>query len=148
MISLLIADDHPLYRDALKGALSMGFEDLTILESGDLNETVSTLEKSEVDLLLLDLHMPGSSDLFGFLHIQKLHPDLPIAVVSGTEASGCFGDKVVCFSSDLSTSTTSTAGDDSSLFSSFDDLSSLCCFSASSFLANMAAFFFFILVKK
>jgi DNA-binding NarL/FixJ family response regulator len=85
MISLLIADDHPLYRDALKSALSMGFDDLTIFESGDLNSTVSMLEKTEVDLLMLDLHMPGSNDLFGFLHIQKMHPDLPIAVVSGTE---------------------------------------------------------------
>lgn len=85
MVSLLIADDHPLYRDALKGALSLAFTELTILETGDLNATVAVLEKSEVDLLLLDLHMPGSSDLFGFLHIQKSFPELPIAVVSGTE---------------------------------------------------------------
>ncbi|MFC4700383.1 response regulator transcription factor [Glaciecola siphonariae] len=85
MVTLLIADDHPLYRDALKGALSMAFNDLTILESGDLNSTVSALEANDVDLLMLDLHMPGSSDLFGFLHIQKTFSDLPIAVVSGTE---------------------------------------------------------------
>lgn len=85
MVSILIADDHPLYRDALKGALSMAFSDLSILESGDLNSSVSTLQSNDVDLLLLDLHMPGSSDLFGFLHIQKTFPDLPIAVVSGTE---------------------------------------------------------------
>ncbi|MGQ8364879.1 response regulator [Glaciecola sp. 1036] len=85
MITLLIADDHPLYRDALKGALNMNFSELKILESEDLNGTVNQLMKSEVDLLLLDLHMPGSSDLFGFLHIQKQFPDLPIAVVSGTE---------------------------------------------------------------
>lgn len=85
MLSLLIADDHPLYRDALKGALKLKYQALTIHETGDLNTTVSALEKTEVDLLLLDLHMPGSSDLFGFLHIQKMFPDLPIAVVSGTE---------------------------------------------------------------
>lgn len=85
MITLLIADDHPLYRDALKGALSMAFDELTVLESGDLNATVSILNASEPDLLLLDLHMPGSSDLFGFLHIKKSFPALPIAVVSGTE---------------------------------------------------------------
>jgi DNA-binding NarL/FixJ family response regulator len=85
MVTLLIADDHPLYRDALKGALSMAFNDLSILEAGDLNATVATLEANEVDLVMLDLHMPGSSDLFGFLHIQKTFPDLPIAVVSGTE---------------------------------------------------------------
>ncbi|MDT0593428.1 response regulator transcription factor [Glaciecola petra] len=85
MLSLLIADDHPLYRDALKGALKLKYQALSIHETGDLNTTVSALEKTEFDLLLLDLHMPGSSDLFGFLHIQKTFPDLPIAVVSGTE---------------------------------------------------------------
>ena len=85
MISLLIADDHPLYRDALKGALTMNFSNLTIYEADDLNSTVAKLEDEDVDLLLLDLHMPGSSDLFGFLHIQKQFNDLPIAVVSGTE---------------------------------------------------------------
>jgi DNA-binding NarL/FixJ family response regulator len=85
MHTLLIADDHPLYRDALKGALNLSFDNLTILETGDVNTTVSALQENEVDLLLLDLHMPGSSDLFGFLHIQKQFTDLPIAVISGTQ---------------------------------------------------------------
>ena len=76
MVKLLIADDHPLYRDALKGALNMNFSELEILEADDLNSTVSQIQKNELDLLLLDLHMPGSSDLFGFLHIQKQFPDL------------------------------------------------------------------------
>jgi DNA-binding NarL/FixJ family response regulator len=85
MLTLLIADDHPLYRDALKGALKLSSTELNILETGDLNATVEMLENNEVDLLLLDLHMPGSSDLFGFLRIQKQFADLPIAVISGTE---------------------------------------------------------------
>lgn len=85
MFTLLIADDHPLYRDALKGALKMSTVTLDIIETGDLNNTVETLTNNDVDLLLLDLHMPGSIDLFGFLHIQKQFPDLPIAVISGTE---------------------------------------------------------------
>ena len=85
MITLLIADDHPLYRDALRGALSLSMPDLVLREAGDLNTTVNILENEDVDLLLLDLHMPGSNDLFGLLHIRKLYPDLPVAVVSGTE---------------------------------------------------------------
>jgi DNA-binding NarL/FixJ family response regulator len=85
MVTLLIADDHPLYRDALKGALRLKYNDIEIVETGDLNTTVQALVDNDVDLLLLDLHMPGSSDLFGFLHIQKQFDDLPIAVVSGTE---------------------------------------------------------------
>jgi DNA-binding NarL/FixJ family response regulator len=85
MTTFLIADDHPLYRDALKGALNISFDDVKILETGDVNNTVSALQENEVDLLLLDLHMPGSNDLFGFLHIQKQFADLPIAVISGTK---------------------------------------------------------------
>ncbi|WP_334031684.1 response regulator transcription factor [Alteromonas sp. P256] len=85
MITLLIADDHPLYRDALRGALSLSLPSLTLKEAGDLMSTVDMLNKEDVDLLLLDLHMPGSNDLFGLLHIRKLYPDIPVAVVSGTE---------------------------------------------------------------
>ncbi|MEW9799663.1 response regulator transcription factor [Alteromonas sp. CYL-A6] len=85
MITLLIADDHPLYRDALRGALSLSLPDLVLREAGDLTTTVDILENEDIDLLLLDLHMPGSNDLFGLLHIRKLYPDVPVAVVSGTE---------------------------------------------------------------
>ncbi|MFC3094222.1 DNA-binding response regulator [Alteromonas sediminis] len=85
MTTILIADDHPLYRDALRGALSQPLNSITLVEACDLPETVSVLEQQEVDLLLLDLHMPGSQDLFGLLHIRKLFPDVPVAIVSGTE---------------------------------------------------------------
>ena len=85
MITLLIADDHPLYRDALRGALSLSLPALTLKEAGDLTTTVDILNNEDIDLLLLDLHMPGSNDLFGLLHIRKLFPELPVAVVSGTE---------------------------------------------------------------
>ncbi|APE07025.1 MULTISPECIES: response regulator transcription factor [Alteromonas] len=85
MVTLLIADDHPLYRDALRGALSLSLPSLTLKEAGDLTSTVDMLNQEDIDLLLLDLHMPGSNDLFGLLHIRKLYPDIPVAVVSGTE---------------------------------------------------------------
>ncbi|MDP5030124.1 MAG: response regulator transcription factor [Paraglaciecola sp.] len=85
MITLLVADDHPLYRDALRGALSKNIDELNLLEASNLDETVNCLTTTEVDLLLFDLHMPGSSDLFGLIHIRKLFPDLPVAVISGLE---------------------------------------------------------------
>ena len=85
MVTLLIADDHPLYRDALRGALSLSLPSLTLKEAGDLTSTGDMLNQEDIDLLLLDLHMPGSNDLFGLLHIRKLYPDIPVAVVSGTE---------------------------------------------------------------
>ncbi|WP_293747250.1 response regulator transcription factor [uncultured Paraglaciecola sp.] len=86
MATLLIADDHPLYRDAIRGALTSNFEQLTLLEAADLDTTVEMLHHNkQIDLLLLDLHMPGSGDLFGLIHIRKIFPDLPVAVVSGLE---------------------------------------------------------------
>ena len=86
MVTLLIADDHPLYRDAIRGALISNFKQLTLLEAADLKETVEMLhQNNHIDLLLLDLHMPGSGDLFGLIHIRKLFPDIPVAVVSGLE---------------------------------------------------------------
>lgn len=85
MYTLLVADDHPLYRDALRGALVASMQDITLLEASDLNQTMSLVQQHDVDLLLLDLHMPGSSDLFGLIHVRKLFPDLPVAVISGLE---------------------------------------------------------------
>lgn len=86
MATLLIADDHPLYRDAIRGALISSFKQLTLLEAADLNETVEMLhQNNQIDLLLLDLHMPGSGDLFGLIHIRKLFPELPVAVISGLD---------------------------------------------------------------
>lgn len=85
MFTLLIADDHPLYRDALRFALNLSDHQLTILEASDLNQTLDLVQNNDIDLLLLDLHMPGSNDLFGLIHIRKLYPDLPVAVISGLE---------------------------------------------------------------
>ncbi|MEP1447191.1 MAG: response regulator transcription factor [Paraglaciecola sp.] len=86
MATLLIADDHPLYRDAIRGALINSFKQLTLLEAADLHETVEMLhQNNHIDLLLLDLHMPGSGDLFGLIHIRKIFPELPVAVISGLD---------------------------------------------------------------
>lgn len=86
MDKFLIADDHPLFREALKGALKSSFTDLVVFEASDFESTLAVLEQQdELDLLLLDLHMPGSGDLYGLIRIREDYPDLPIAVVSGTE---------------------------------------------------------------
>ncbi|ALO41053.1 response regulator transcription factor [Pseudoalteromonas phenolica] len=86
MNQFLIADDHPLFREALKGALQSQFEDLTVFESESFDSTLAVLsEQDELDLLLLDLHMPGSGDLYGLIRIREDYPSLPIVVVSGSE---------------------------------------------------------------
>jgi len=86
MSQFLIADDHPLFREALKGALGAKFEDLEVFESSDFDSTLQVLsEQEDLDILLLDLHMPGNGDLYGLIRIREEYPSLPIAVVSGSE---------------------------------------------------------------
>ena len=86
MSQFLIADDHPLFREALKGALSVKFEGLEVFESSDFDSTLQVLSEQEaLDILLLDLHMPGNGDLYGLIRIREEYPSLPIAVVSGSE---------------------------------------------------------------
>ncbi|MBR7889021.1 response regulator transcription factor [Marinomonas sp. A79] len=88
MISLVIADDHPLFRSALSGALRSEIQGIDIVESYDLDSTLQCLaDLDDLDLLLLDLNMPGSGDLFGLIRIRKDFPDVPVAVISGSEDS-------------------------------------------------------------
>ncbi len=86
MNKFLIADDHPLFREALKSALLNSFEDLIIIEADCFSTTLKLVtQECELDLLLLDLHMPGNDGLNGLISLRELHPDLPVAIVSGSE---------------------------------------------------------------
>jgi DNA-binding NarL/FixJ family response regulator len=84
--SILIVDDHPLFRDALKHALEGGFEAVTIQEAGSLEEAAKLLDKDqEFDLVLLDLKMPGVQGLTGLAYLRAQYPAMPIAVVTASE---------------------------------------------------------------
>ncbi|HBS42992.1 MAG TPA: DNA-binding response regulator [Oceanospirillales bacterium] len=81
-----IADDHPLFRTALVQVISQNYPDSSISQSQTLESTLHDLENLEdVDLLLLDLNMPGSMDLFGLVTIRETFPGIPVVIVSGNE---------------------------------------------------------------
>ncbi|MBB5211364.1 response regulator [Microbulbifer hydrolyticus] len=82
---LLIADDHPLYRDALATTLTPHFPNADLLQSEDLESTLDRLCRTEVDLLLLDLNMPGSEGFSGLARIRNDFPAVPVVVVSGSD---------------------------------------------------------------
>ena len=82
---LLIADDHPLYREALAATLSRHFQDCDLQQSEDLQSTLAQLHKSTADLLLLDLNMPGSEGFNGLAQIRSEFPAVPVVVVSGSD---------------------------------------------------------------
>ena len=84
--SIIIVDDHPLFRDALRQALSDKFSDLIISEAGSLDGLSGALEgKSETDLVLLDLAMPGVKGFSGLMYLRAQYPEIPVVVVSANE---------------------------------------------------------------
>lgn len=86
MYHLHIADDHPLFRRALLEVIHQHFSQATISESSSLDTTLQALDSNaDIDLLLLDLNMPGSQDLFGLITVREKFPSVPVVVVSGSD---------------------------------------------------------------
>jgi DNA-binding NarL/FixJ family response regulator len=82
----LIADDHPLFRGALREAVSGVFERADIGEAGTFEEVTEFLERGgDVDLVLLDLRMPGVRGFSGLMYLRAQYPGLPIVVVSAND---------------------------------------------------------------
>lgn len=84
-----VADDHPLFRNALLEVIRQNYPDAVVGQSMDLDGAIRDLEKNdETDLLLLDLHMPGSQDLFGLITVREKFSDIPVAIISADEDPG------------------------------------------------------------
>ena len=81
--TFLVADDHPMVRDALASALTQAFAGAHVVMAGTRPEAQAELEKlPEVDAVLLDLDMPGMDGLTGLALLRSEHPTVPIIVVS------------------------------------------------------------------
>ena len=83
---IVIADDHPLFRDALTQTLAVQFSDVEFDAAGTLDEVVQVLDRdSPPDLILLDLKMPGVQGFSGLSFLRAQYPDVPVIVVSANE---------------------------------------------------------------
>jgi DNA-binding NarL/FixJ family response regulator len=81
--SFVVADDHPLFRGALREAIAGIGDVAAIHETGDFEGAKALLLANEdVDLVLLDLAMPGASGLSGLISLRGIHPTVPMVVVS------------------------------------------------------------------
>ncbi len=79
----VIADDHPLFRGALKQAIA-GLADVSsVLEAGDFESVKAIVAANEdIDIILLDLSMPGASGLSGLISLRGIHATVPVVIVS------------------------------------------------------------------
>lgn len=89
---VIIADDHPLFRDALKQTLTGSFPEFSITELGSLEALLNHIaSEAEADLVLLDLKMPSHRDdtslsgLSGLMYLRSHSPGIPVIIVSATE---------------------------------------------------------------
>ncbi len=84
---LLIADDHPLFRGALREAVHGVFGHAEVTEAGTFEEVSEFLERGgrDVDLILLDLSMPGARGFSGLMYLRAQYPSLPVVVVSAND---------------------------------------------------------------
>lgn len=86
MPTLLIADDHPLFREALRGVALRLLPDAEIREADNAAALYALVEAApDADLLLLDLNMPGVQGFSALVHLRATYPQLPVAIVSASE---------------------------------------------------------------
>jgi DNA-binding NarL/FixJ family response regulator len=82
----VIADDHPLFRGALRAALSGHYAGVEISEAGSFEEVSAILDRvSEIDLVLLDLAMPGVRGFSGLMYLRAQYPGVPVVIVSASD---------------------------------------------------------------
>lgn len=82
----IIADDHPLFRGALRGAVATLFPGADVAEAGTFDEASKILDQgAEVDLVLLDLAMPGVRGFSGLMYMRAQYPSVPVVVISAND---------------------------------------------------------------
>jgi DNA-binding NarL/FixJ family response regulator len=83
---LVIADDHPLFRDALRLTVAQTLPEAQITEADSFDSLRAALDAAaETDLVLLDLNMPGMQGFSGLLFLRAQFPAVPVAVISANE---------------------------------------------------------------
>jgi DNA-binding NarL/FixJ family response regulator len=87
-MKILIADDHPLFRDAFKGILHQLLENAEIKEMATFGElmSINSLQQFDFDMVFVDLAMPKGNPYESIAHLNRLNPKIPIIVVSGEES--------------------------------------------------------------
>jgi DNA-binding NarL/FixJ family response regulator len=84
--TVIVADDHPLFRTAIKEALETEHGEIDFLEASSFATLQELVEANrEVDLILLDLHMPGVSGFAGLVYLCKRYPSVPVVMISANE---------------------------------------------------------------
>lgn len=84
---ILLADDNALYRDGMRYVLRQIKNQVDILEAANLSDALTAArDNPDINLVLLDLNMPGSEGLESIKSFHTCHPNLPVVVISGNDS--------------------------------------------------------------
>jgi len=83
MIRILVADDHPLFRDGIAAVLASQPDMMVVAEASNGREALDIVRKGDVDVMVMDLSMPDQSGVDALAAIKARAPDLPVLILSG-----------------------------------------------------------------
>jgi DNA-binding NarL/FixJ family response regulator len=83
--AVLIADDRPLFRDALAQIVTSTLPHAKVVECGCIEDALAALAMQDFELVLLDVNMPGMNGMAGLLSLRNAAPATPVVIVSGRE---------------------------------------------------------------
>lgn len=86
--TILIADDHPLFREALQRVAVEVFADHGFFEVDNCDKAIEAINDENLELIFLDLNMPGMDGFNGLVSLRNAAPSVPIIVVSASEDVG------------------------------------------------------------
>ncbi|BDQ02915.1 response regulator transcription factor [Ignavibacterium sp.] len=93
-LKVYLADDHLLIREGLKKILSSEKNFTIVGESGDPDEVLDFINDNEVDILILDLNMPGRSGLDILKHVKNIKPEVKVLILS-MYSEDQFGERTI-----------------------------------------------------
>lgn len=86
--AVIIADDHPLFRAALRETVGRLLAGAEVVEAQDMASLeAAAVAHPEAELILLDLHMPGAHGFSSLIYLRGHHPSIPVVVVSAAESA-------------------------------------------------------------
>ena len=86
MTKILIVDDHPMFREALRSAVKFSSDDAEILEAGSIDAAHEVIrDEPGIEIVLLDLSLPGTTGFDGLILLRSAFPRTPIMIVSGLD---------------------------------------------------------------